>query len=83
VKSNRESGDGRSDIAMMNPFEMKALVIEIKTAPTFDDLEPKAEEGLQQIEERRYADELRADGYRNLINYGIAFFKKTCFIKKG
>jgi len=83
VKSNRESGDGRSDLAMMNPYELKAIIIEMKIAATFDDLTPRAEDALKQIKERHYSDELYADGYRNLINYGIAFYKKICRIKKG
>ena len=35
----------------------------------------------QAFEEKKYEMELRDDGYKNIIKYGISFFKKDCFIK--
>lgn len=83
VKSNRESGKGRSDIFIRSVSRRGAAVIlELKIAKTFDELEKRADDALKQIEDKKYEMELRDDGYKNIIKYGIAFFKKDCVIKE-
>ena len=86
VKSNRESGDGRSDILMKtgNVFE-KAFVIELKAVRqegkkpvTMEMMDEAAEEAINQIDDLSYADALLEDGYGNIGRYGISFFKKRC-----
>ena len=59
----------------------QAFIIEIKIAKKAADLERKCDEALAQIEEKRYMDELALDGYINVVQYGMAFFKKTCMVK--
>ena len=82
VKSNRESGNGRSDLFIKPVTRRKAAVIlEFKVAKTFDDLEKRADDALRQIDEKKYEMELKDDGYKNIIKYGISFFKKDCLIK--
>lgn len=82
IKSNREGGKGRSDLFIQPLTRRKAaFVIEFKIADKFEQLEQKAEEALQQIADRRYVEELRMDGYQNVIQYGISFFRKDCLIK--
>ena len=82
VKSNRESGNGRGDIFIRPVTRRKAAVIlELKVAKTFDELEEKADEALKQIEEKKYEKELMDDGYKDIIKYGIAFYRKDCLIK--
>ena len=84
IKSNRESGKGRSDIIIRAVSRRGAAVIlELKVAKSFDELEKKADEALLQIEEKNYEAELRSDGYKNIIKYGIAFYGKDCLIKLG
>ena len=84
IKSNRESGKGRSDIIIRAVSRRGAAVIlELKVAKSFDELEKKADEALNQIEEKNYEAELRSDGYKNIIKYGIAFYGKDCLIKLG
>lgn len=84
IKSNRESGKGRSDIFIKSVSRRGAAVIlELKVAKSFDELEAKAEEALKQIEDKKYEEELRSDGYKNIIKYGISFFGKDCLIKLG
>lgn len=39
------------------------------------------DEALNQIEDRKYADELSGDGYADIIKYGICFYKKNCRVK--
>ena len=82
VKSNRETGNGRSDIFIKPVSRRKtAVILELKVAKTFDDLERRADDALKQIEEKKYEMELRDDGYKNIIKYGISFFKKDCVVK--
>ena len=51
-------------------------------AKTFAEMEEKCEEALQQIEAQDYAAPLSADGYRPILKYGIALYKKGCMVKK-
>lgn len=79
IKSNRESGLGRSDLLLLSaPYEGKAIIIEIKIADTYAELGAKAKEALTQIEDRQYDAELKMEGYHTFILYGIAFYKKLC-----
>ena len=83
VKSNRESGNGRSDI-MICEYQLRkiAVIIEIKVAGKFAELDKKCDEALQQIEDRSYETELIDECYQNIIKYGVAFYQKSCKIKK-
>ena len=84
VKSNRESGKGRSDIIICE-FQRRtvAVVIEIKAAEKFKDLDGKCNEALQQIEDKQYEAELIDECYQNIIKYGVAFCSdKVCRVKK-
>lgn len=84
VKSNREGGRGRSDLFIRPLTRRKpAYVLEFKVADKFKDLDKKADEALQQIEDREYVRELREDGYEQVVRYGIAFFGKDCLVKRG
>lgn len=79
IKSNRESGLGRSDLQLLSaPYEGKAVIIELKIADTYAQLEEKAVVALEQIEEKRYDAELKLEGYHEFIKYGISFYKKLC-----
>ena len=82
TKSNRESGNGRADI-FMRPVSIRqpAVIIEVKITKEAKDLETDAEVALKQIEEKKYDDELKREGYREIIKYGIAFYRKDCEIK--
>ena len=86
VLPNREAGDGRSDI-QIRPISVfdRAFVIEVKTvkpekgkAVTLQMMDEAAEEAIRQIDEKRYTDALRDDGYGTVGRYGIAFFRKDC-----
>ena len=84
VLSNRESGNGRPDILLKYPsVRGKAVIIEIKVAKTYQELEKKCDEALRQIEEQRYEEELRQEGYQNIMKYGVAFYRKECMAKLG
>jgi hypothetical protein len=82
TKSNREGGTGRSDLYIKPVTRRKpAYVIEFKIANKFSELDKRADDALQQIEDRKYVQELNDDGYATVIKYGIAFFGKDCLIK--
>ena len=84
VKSNRESGNGRSDIMVKSPsLRGRSFIVEVKVSDSVDDLEKDAENALQQIYDKSYMEELRAEGYRKIDCYGIAFFKKDCEVRFG
>ena len=82
VKSNRENGMGRSDIIVQSTVKKgKAIIIEIKVAKDIKDLEKKCNEALEQIEKNKYDVELIKYGYKDILKYGITFFKKKCMVK--
>ena len=84
VESNRESGTGRNDIIIKNVLtRSKAVVIEIKTVHEKETLEEKCDEALEQIEEMQYEVNLKYEGYREIVKYGIAFDGKFCMVKLG
>lgn len=84
VKSNRESGNGRSDLIVKNPsLRGRAFIIEVKISKGINELETDAEKAVKQISERGYMDELRAEGYRTIDCYGISFFRKDCEVRYG
>ncbi len=79
VKSNRENGNGRTDLTILQkrPRET-AVIIEFKVCGSEEELEKTAEKALEQIENRKYDSEIRMDRYKNILKYGIAFCKKEC-----
>lgn len=84
VKSNRESGNGRGDIFIKPVSRRKtAIILELKIAKNFNELEKRADDAIKQIEHKKYEMELKDDGYNNVIKYGISFFKKDCLVKIG
>lgn len=84
VKSNRESGSGRSDIMVKSPsLRGRSFVLELKVSDSIDDLERDAKEALQQIYDKKYAEELRTEGYRRIDCYGVSFFRKDCEVRFG
>lgn len=84
VKSNRESGNGRSDILVKSPsLRGRSFVLELKVSGSIADLENDAEKALQQIYDKRYMEELCAEGYRKIDCYGISFFRKDCEVRFG
>jgi hypothetical protein len=84
VKSNREGGTGRSDLFIKSVSKRGvAIVIEFKIAKNIDDLEKRADDALKQIKEKGYDMELRSEGYKNIIKYGISFCEKDCYVKLG
>ncbi len=81
VESNKEHGEGRSDIVVMDPSGARAAVFEAKYAKTLNRLESDCYAAICQIDDRMYAQDL-ADFYDQVLCYGIAFFKKRCLVRR-
>ena len=82
VESNYENGLGRSDIVIKDRRNRRAVVIEAKIASSEDRLETECREALKQIEEKQYVRKIERSGFRKVVRYGIAFYKKECLVKK-
>ena len=78
IRSNVESGDGFCDILIEPEDPDAGMIIELKYAATFRELDSACEKAMQQIRDRRYDEALRNDGRENILAYGIAFCKKRC-----
>lgn len=77
VMSNRESGDGFSDILIRIEDEDVGIVIEVKYAED-GKLEEECEKALRQVVDLRYAEEIEQEGIHTILKYGIACYKKKC-----
>ena len=80
ILSNRESGDGFSDILIetTEPENEIGVVIELKYSSDEKNLDTDCRGALQQIEDKNYVQELCNKGYRKILKYGIAFYHKKC-----
>lgn len=80
VESNKEHGEGRSDIVIFDDESGKVVVFEAKYSRKLEDLERDCQKALNQINMKMYAKEFE-DTYDEVICYGIAFYKKRCIVK--
>ena len=81
VDSNKEHGEGRSDVVVYDIINARVAVFEAKYTRALDKLESECDIALEQIDERMYAKEYE-DDYDDITCYGISFFKKRCLVKK-
>ena len=80
VESNREHGEGRSDVIVLDQRGGRVAVFEVKYSRTPEKMPEDCERALAQINTRMYAKEFE-DSYDQVFCYGIAFFKKRCLVK--
>ena len=81
VDSNKEHGEGRSDVVIYDSINGRVAIFEAKYTKVLDNLENACDMALQQIDDRLYAKEYE-DDYDQILCYGISFFKKRCMVKK-
>ena len=81
VESNREHGEGRSDIVDYDEENTRVVIFEAKVAKSPEELPAACDAALHQIEARQYAEDFR-DEYDEILCYGIAFYKKRCLVKR-
>ena len=77
VFSNRETGDGYSDLLITIPDEAIGIVIEMKYADD-GNLDAACKKALEQTEGNHYEEELYDEGMDDILKYGIACYKKRC-----
>ena len=80
VETNREHGEGRSDIVIYNDVTGQVAVFEAKYSRKLEYLEKDCQKALDQINTKMYAKEFE-DAYEEVLCYGIAFYKKRCLVK--
>lgn len=81
VESNREHGEGRSDVTVHDPVNGRVAVFEVKYSKSLKDMAADCEKAVGQIDARMYAEEFE-DTYDEIFCYGISFFKKRCLVKR-
>lgn len=81
VDSNKEHGEGRSDVVLYDSINGRVAVFETKYTKALENLSSACDSALQQMNEKLYAKEYE-DDYDQIFCYGISFFKKRCLVKK-
>lgn len=79
VTSNRESGDGRYDIALSpKASKLPGIIIELKAEKNCNEneLQELAKTALKQINDKKYDTELKSKGVKTIYKYGVAFSGK-------
>lgn len=79
VTSNRESGDGRYDIALSPKVSnLPGIIIELKAEKNCNEneLQELAKTALKQINDKKYDTELKLKGVKTIYKYGAAFSGK-------
>lgn len=77
VSSDKEAGNGYSDIQIEIEDEKIGIVIEVKYAHE-EDKDGVCRKALEQIERLGYAKRLYEDGMKTVLKYGIACYRKEC-----
>ena len=82
VKSNLETGRGRTDVLVL-PYDKNKLgfVFEFKVSKNIEELEIKAEEALKQIDEKNYEVIMQEEKINHYFKIGMSFYKKDLAIK--
>ena len=82
VKSNLETGYGRTDVLVL-PYDKNKLgfVFEFKVSKNIEELETKAEEALKQIDEKNYEVIMQEEKINHYFKIGMSFYKKDLAIK--
>ena len=81
VESNKEHGEGRSDVVVHDVEQGRVAVFEVKYAKTLNDMSSQCAKALKQIQDKMYAKDYE-DEYEEIDCYGISFYKKRCMIKR-
>ena len=78
VTSNRESGNGFSDILIQIDDSDIGIVIEVKYTEEGKSMESDCKAALKQIDEKNYTETLYQAGVKRILKYGIACQIKDC-----
>lgn len=81
VESNKEHGEGRSDIIVKDIRNFRIAIFEVKYSEKKTDMERDCDRALKQIWDKQYIEEYKED-YDEILCYGIAFCKKRCLVRR-
>lgn len=77
VTSNKEAGDGFSDITVRIDDSEIGIVIEIKYAED-GNMEAECRKALEQMQKKRYTEVFDDTDVQHILQYGIACNRKNC-----
>ena len=73
MESNKEHGEGRSDIVIYDDYEGKVAIFgSKKKSQNPEEMKLDCEKAIKQINEKMYANEFE-DAYDEILCYGISF----------
>lgn len=78
---DKEHGNGRPDVVVKDSKNRRVLIIEVKISDSQVQMERDCVEAVNQIATRQYVRDYLT-GYRTIVCYGVAFFKKECLVKR-
>ena len=81
VESNKEHGEGRSDVVVHDSENGRLAIFETKYSKRMENMDSDCDKALQQIRKRMYAEEYEED-YDQIFCYGISFFRKRCLVRR-
>lgn len=81
VESNKEHGEGRSDVVVHDSENGRVAIFETKYSKRMENMDSDCDKALQQIRKRMYAEEYEED-YDQIFCYCISFFRKRCLVRK-
>lgn len=85
IDSNAESGNGYSDISMVNKRKKTAVIMELKYSDSDKEasMEAACQDALKQIDDMKYDLKYTKNGvFKKVIKYGISFYCKTAMVRK-
>ena len=83
IQSNKESGEGRFDIALLpRRITRECIILECKHSKSVGTLIQDSQKAADQIVQKDYREIFIRQGYPKVLGYGISFYKKQCFITK-
>lgn len=74
---------GSTDLIIWDSDNRRVIIIEAKKANAKKDMEKMCLEGVQQIADKKYYMDPKFDGYKEIICYGISFYKKDALVRLG
>ena len=74
IESNKESGLGRCDVAIIPKApDKKGIILEFKRADTNETIEAAAKRALSQINAKHYDEGMKNKGIKDIVKLGIGF----------
>ena len=80
--SELETGKGRSDLIIPDPARNRCLILELKHVAKDTEINGALKEASSQIIEKKYESQLKYQGYKQRIQYGMAFCDKNVKIAR-